>query len=162
MNAEERAILGKKASAKGFANESRLLAVLLDRGHNVSCIDLPPSIYDFVVELIEVQMVRVQAKTVGKANRIQFTGGSRGRVDRQYKSNVQDTTTSDIVVGVKSKKTNGDDRVDFYFVPTLLIELIQQKSISVNKLKEWKNNWDILVKCKDQEFVKNTFQELCP
>ncbi|MCY4223619.1 MAG: hypothetical protein OXF06_02175 [Bacteroidetes bacterium] len=166
MNAEERAILGRQASAKGFANESRLLAALLDRGFNASRVDLPHSTYDIVVELIEGQMVRVQAKTVGMANRIQFSGGSRGGVDRQYKSNVksyvQDTTTSDIVVGVKSKKTNGDDRVDFYFVPTLLIELIQQKSISVNKLKKWKNNWDILVKCKDQEFVKNTFQELCP
>ena len=164
MNAEERAILGRQASATGFANESRLLAALLDRGFNASRVDLPHSTYDIVVELIEGPIVRVQAKTIGKANSIKFTGGSRGGVDRQYKSNVksyvQDTTTSDIVVGVKSNKINGDDKVDFYFVPTLLIERIQQQSISVNKLKKWKNQWKILVKCTDRGFVKNTFHEL--
>ncbi len=41
---------GKLALAKGFANESRLLAALLERGHNASRVDLPHSTYDIVVE----------------------------------------------------------------------------------------------------------------
>ncbi len=164
MNVEDPVILGRQASARGFANESRLLAALLDRGFNASSVDLPHSTYDIVVELIEGQIIRVQAKTIGKANSIKFTGGSRGGVDREYKSSVksytQDTTTSDIVVGVKSNKNNGDDKVDFYFVPTLLIELIRQKSISASKVEKWKNDWQILIRCKDEKFVKNTFRDL--
>ena len=164
MNAEERAKLGKQASATGFANESRLLAALLDRGFNASSVDLPHSTYDIVVELEKNSIIRVQVKTIGRSNSIKFTGGSRGGVDREYKSGVksytQDTTTSDIVVGVKSRKFNGDDKIDFYFVPTLLIEHLKQQSISANKMEKWKNNWDILRHCKDQDFVENTFLEL--
>ena len=164
MNVEEKVIMGRQASAKGFANESRLLAALLDRGFNASNVDLPHSTYDIVVELIEGPLIRIQAKTIGKANSIKFTGGTRGGVDREYKSGVksytQDTTTSDIVVGVKSKTMNGDGGVDFYFVPTLLIELLEQKSISANKVEKWKNQWEILVECQNLEFVKKTFRDL--
>jgi len=164
MNVDEQIILGRQASARGFANENRLLAALLDRGFNASSVDLPHSTYDIVVELAEGPIIRVQAKTVGKANSIKFMGGLRGGVDREYKSDVksytQNTTTSDIVIGVKSRKNNGDDKVDFYFMPTLLIEMLGQKSISTNKIERWKNNWEILVKCKDKEFVENTFRGL--
>ncbi len=51
MNVEDPVILGRQASARGFANESRLLAALLDRGFNASSVDLPHSTYDIVVEL---------------------------------------------------------------------------------------------------------------
>ena len=164
MNAEERAKLGKQASATGFANESRLLAALLDREFNASSVDLPHSTYDIVVELEINSIIRIQVKTVGKNNSIKFIGGSRGGVDREYKSGVksytQDTSTSDIVVGVKSRKFNGDDKIDFYFVPTLLIEHLGQQSISTNKMEQWKNDWDILRNCKDHVFIKNTFKKL--
>ncbi|MCY4171158.1 MAG: hypothetical protein OXF08_06115 [Bacteroidetes bacterium] len=164
MKISERAILGRQASARGFANENRLLAALLDRGFNASRVDLPHSTYDIVVELIEGPIIRIQVKTIGNSNSIKFTGGSRGGVDRQYKSGVkyytQDTTTSDIIVGVKSIKNNGDQKVDFYFVPTLLVEILGQKSISANKVERWKNNWEILTKCTDLEYVKTTFKSL--
>ena len=52
-----------------------------------------------------------------------------------------------------------DDKIDFYFVPTLLVENIGQQSISANKMERWKNDWDILRHCKDRDFVKNTFEE---
>ena len=127
--------IGKMASAKGFANESRLLAALLERGYNASRVDLPHSTYDIVVEQASDNMIRVQVKTVSPSGSISFTGGIRGGADRTYKSDVkeytQSTQTSDIVVGVQSKKINGDTEIDFYFVPTLMIEQIKQKSLSI-------------------------------
>ena len=126
MKQKDRSKLGKQAAAKGAANENRLLAALLDRDFNASKVDLPHSLYDIVVELDSGVIIRIQAKTVNEGGSISFVGGSRGGVDREYKSGVktytQNTATSDIFVGVQSRKTNGDDKTDFYFVPTLLIE----------------------------------------
>jgi len=161
---EEQAEIGKQNPAKGRANENRLLAALLDRGYNASGVDMPHSPYDIVTELRNNDYIQIQAKTVGKNNSVPFTGGGRGGVDREYKSDVksytQNTGTSDIVVGVKTKKTNGDDKTDFYFVPTILIEKLNQKSISANKLEKWKNNWKILEECKNEAFVLDLFQDL--
>ena len=79
----------KLASAKGFANESRLLAALLERGYNASRVDLPHSTYDLVVEIDKTNMVRIQVKTVSKTGIVSFTGGIRGGADREYKSDVK-------------------------------------------------------------------------
>lgn len=157
----DKAKKGRMASAKGFANESRLLAALLERGHNASRVDLPHSTYDIVLEVSKDLIIRVQVKTVSKGNGISFKGGVRGGADRQYKSDVkeyiQSTETSDVVVGVKSESDNGDAKADFYFIPTIYIEFIGQASLSVNKIPFCKNNWDILLRCKDRDFVSNKF-----
>ncbi len=156
---------GKLASAKGFANENRLLAALLGRGYNASQVDLPHSTYDLVVEKSATDFIRIQVKTVGKSGSISFTGGSRGGVDREYKSNVktyvQNTQTSDIVVGVESRQANGDRDINFYFVPTLFIEKIRQKSISINRIQHVvKNKWEVLDNCKDTDFVEDRFKSV--
>ena len=152
---------GKLASAKGFANESRLLAALLERGHNASRVDLPHSTYDIVVEMSAQDIIRVQVKTVGPKGSVSFKGGVRGGADREYRSGVkeytQSTETSDVVVGVKSARANGEKEIDFYFIPTLYIEKLGQKSLSVNKIPQAKNDWQILTGCKDKEFVEQIF-----
>lgn len=154
---------GKLASAKGFANESRLLAALLARGYNASKVDLPHSTYDILVEH-KTEMFRVQVKTVGPTGSVSFVGGVRGGVDREYTSSikeyVQSTQTSDVVVGVQSKTNNGDREIDFYFIPTLYIERLNQKSISINKIKEVKNDWKLLENSKDPHFVDSFFKTL--
>ncbi len=153
---------GKLASAKGFANESRLLGALLERGFNASRVDLPHSTYDVVVEKQNpLDIIRVQVKTVNPSQRVSFVGGVRGGVDREYltgvKEYVQSTHTADIVVGVHSHRENGDALIDFYMIPTLLIETLDQKSISIGKLPQSKNNWEVLIRCKDREFVFHIF-----
>ena len=152
---------GKLASAKGFANESRLLAALLERGYNASKVDLPHSTYDLIVEKSTNDTIRIQVKTISKNKTISFRGGIRGGKDRTYKSDIksytQNTNTSDIVVGVESTRSNGDAEINFYFIPTIYIEHIQQQSLSVNKCLYTKNNWDILLKCKDREYVHKNF-----
>lgn len=152
---------GLLASAKGFANESRLLAALLERGYNASRVDLPHSTYDVLIEEPTQGMVRVQVKTVSPSGSVSFRGGVRGGTDRTYKSDVKsythNTETCDIVVGVESTADNGDKEVNFYFIPTLHIEKIGQKSLSVRKIPQAMNEWEILRRCKDVEFVIKKF-----
>ena len=152
---------GKMAAAKGFANENRLLAALLERGYNASRVDLPHSTYDIVVEKSAHDIIRIQVKTVGISGSIPFTGGIRGGIDREYKSKVkeytQSTKTSDIVVGVESISDNGEKEINFYFIPTLYIEEINQKSISIRKILQTKNNWEILLSCKNKKFIDKIF-----
>lgn len=139
--------------------------LLLERGFNASRVDLPHSTYDIVVEQSQdgtIDMIRVQVKTVGKQGAISFKGGVRGGQDREYKSGVkeyiQSTKTSDVVVGVKSVRANGDEKIDFYFIPTLYIEHIKQGSLSINKIPKAKNNWAILLNCKNINYVQSLFE----
>ena len=152
---------GKLASAKGFANENRLLAALLERGYNASKVDLPHSTYDIIVEKSTHETLRVQVKTLSKSKSVSFKGGVRGGRDRSYKSGVkeytQSTRTSDIVVGVESICDNGDVEVNFYFIPTLYIEKTGKGSLSVNKIPQAKNDWEILIRCKEAAFVARIF-----
>ena len=152
---------GKLASATGFANESRFLGALLARGYNASKVDLPHSTYDIVVELGVKDIIRVQVKTVGPKGGVKFTGGTRGGADRTYRSGVksyrQSTETADIVVGVAARNVAGGDRVDFYFIPTIYIEHIEQGSLSIRRIPAAKNNWDLLRNCGNREFVYNHF-----
>ena len=152
---------GKFNSVKGFANEMRLLAALLGRGYNASRVDLPLSSYGLVLEVVNGDFIRVQVKTVGPKGAISFTGGTRGGIDREYKSDVksyvQSLETSEVVVGVRSNASNGDTEVDFFVVPTLYIEYLGQKSLSVNRFPQTRNNWDLLTQCKDPRYVKNLF-----
>ena len=157
---DERGRKGKQASATGFANEQRLLAALLARGYNASRVDLPHSTYDIIVELNKDKLIRVQVKTARDS--VSFIGGLRGGRDRSYKSDVkgyiQNTETSDIIVGVKCEADNGDTKIDFFFIPTLFIERIYpQKSIALSKIKHTMNDWEILVNCKDDNYVGAKF-----
>ena len=152
---------GRLASVKGFANESRLLAACLERGYNASKVDLPLSTYDLIFEKSKHDTIRIQVKTVSNKKTISFKGGRRGGKDCSYKSDIkeytQNTDTADIVVGVESIRNNGDS-TNFYFIPTLHIEQIKQSSLSVNKVQCAKNNWNILLNCKDQKYVSKIFK----
>ena len=154
---------GQSAAAKGFANENRLLAALLERNYNASKVDLPHSKYDIIiVEKNSNDTIRVQVKTLSSSKSVSFKGGVRGGRDRAYASGIveyrQNTQTSDIVVGVESKRQNGDTEVNFYFIPTLYIETLQQGSLSVNKIPQAKNNWNVLRQCKEKSFVYDFFK----
>lgn len=119
--------------------------------------DLPLSSYDLLIAVktgdsSEREIIRAQVKTIS-GNSLGFTGGTRGGVDREYKSGVktyvQSTQTSDVVIGIK--ESNGS--FDLYFVPTVLIEVLEQKSISINKIQALKNNADILENCKNHAHI---------
>ncbi len=77
----------------------------MKRYGNVSLVDLPLSPYDIVIVYKQDQgedIVRAQVKTARSS--ISFTGGTRGGVDRTYKSGIktytQSTETCDVVIGL--------------------------------------------------------------
>ena len=153
VNIEER---GRQSSVDGFAHEHIAAGILMKRYQNVSLVDLPLSPYDIIIVLKGTddneEIIRAQVKTAPKS--VRFTGGTRGGVDREYKSGVktyrQSTATSDVVIGVHPIDNN---TFELYFVPTILIEHLDQDSISINKIQDLKENYDILENCKDEKIV---------
>ncbi len=147
---------GRQASIDGFAHEHMVCGILMKKYQNVSLVALPLSPYDIIIvfknEKGEEVIIRAQVKTARTS--VSFTGGSRGGVDRVYKSDVktytQSTKTSDVVIGYKPIS---DDQFELYFVPTILIEKLNSKSKSLNILSPLKNNYDILEHCKDREYI---------
>lgn len=146
---------GRQASVDGFAHEHIVVGILMKKYQNVSLVDLPLSTYDIIIVRKEngtEDIIRAQVKTAKKS--ISFTGGTRGGVDREYKSGIkkyrQSTTTSDVVIGIHPID---DNTYELYFVPTILIEKLNQGSISINKIRDLKENYEILEKCKDKSWV---------
>ncbi|MDO8689897.1 MAG: hypothetical protein Q7R39_07775 [Dehalococcoidia bacterium] len=154
---------GRQASIEGFANEHIAAGILMKRYQNVSLVDLPLSPYDIIVVFKDTDgkenIIRAQIKTARDS--ISFTGGTRGGVDRTYLSGVktyrQSTTTSDVVIGLQPL---GEDSFSLYIVPTILVEALGQGSISISKIAGLKNNYEMLEKCKDKDFVIGTARQL--
>lgn len=152
----EAARRGRQASIEGFANEHITVGILMKKYQNVSLVDLPLSPYDIIIvrenEEEKEEIIRAQVKTAKTS--VSFMGGSRGGVDRDYISDVkvyrQSTKTSDVVIGIHPID---DDMYELYFVPTILIEVLRQGSISLNKIECFKNNYEMLERCKDADFV---------
>lgn len=147
---------GLQASVEGFAHEHIVAGILMKKFQNVSLVDLPLSPYDIIIVFKEddgtENIIRAQVKTAKKS--ISFTGGTRGGIDREYKSGIkeykQSTSTSDVVIGIQPI---GNNSYDLYFIPTILIEKLNQKSISIKKVGKLKNNYFILKHCKDYNLV---------
>ncbi len=159
MNNREKT--GLQASIDGFANEKIACGILMKRYANVSLVDLPLSPYDIIIvrklDDGSEDIIRIQSKTATKS--VKFTGGTRGGVDRTYKSGVktyvQSPKFSDCVIGIHFN----DSKPELYFVPTILIEKLGTQSISIRKIEKFKDNYMILEKCKDEEFVLKKAKE---
>jgi len=146
---------GRRASVEGFANEHIVVGLLMKKYQNVSLVDLPLLPYDIIIVFKEndkENIIRAQVKSAKDS--IKFVGGTRGGVDREYKSGVkeytQSTSTSDIVIGLRAI---GKDSFEMYFVPTILIEKLNQKSISLNRIVKLKDNYPVLENCKDKKYI---------
>lgn len=151
VDAEKR---GRDAAISGFAHEHIASGILMKRYGNVSLVDLPLSPYDIVIVYKKEHgedIVRAQVKTAQTS--VSFTGGTRGGVDRTYKSGVktytQSTYTCDVVIGLHPH----NNHFDLYFIPTILIEALGQSSITLKKIAPLKNNYDMLDNCKNQDYV---------
>jgi hypothetical protein len=146
---------GMQASVDGFAHEHIAAGILMKIFKNVSLVNLPLSPYDLIIVQKDEEsesIIRAQVKTAKTS--ISFQGGTRGGVDRTYKSGVktytQSTITSDVVIGIKPLP---DSAFDLYFIPTLLIEKLGQKSIAISRVEFSKNNYELLKNCKNRDFV---------
>ena len=156
---ESKEIEGKQKSVDGFAHEHIAAAILMKKYHHVSLMDVPLSSYDMLIDLRDAddhdQIIRAQVKTA--RTRVPFTGGGRGGVDREYKSDVKTYTyspeNSDVVIGVHPIDDN-DRTFVLYFLPTILIERLKQKTgIAISKIEKLRENYFILENCKNEEIV---------
>ena len=153
---------GRQASVNGFAHEHIVVGILMKKYQNVSLVDLPLSPYDIIIVFKEEDetenIIRAQVKTARQS--ISFIGGIRGGIDREYISGVkeykQSTSISDVVIGLHPLS---EDKFELYFVPTILIEQINQKSISLNKIKDLKNNYFIFENCKNRNLILEKCRE---
>lgn len=158
-NTEKR---GRQASVDGFAHEHIVAGILMKKYQNVSLVDLPLSPYDIIIVRQDAEghedIIRAQVKTARQS--VRFTGGSRGGIDRAYKSGVkeytQSTVTSDVVIGIHPIS---DNAYELYFLPTILIEHLNQKSISINRIRDLKENYFILENCKNEEVIVQKCEE---
>jgi hypothetical protein len=155
---------GRQASVLGFANQHIVVGLLMKKYSNVSLVDLPLSSYDIILVFKKdgkEDFIRIQVKTA--KTYIKFTGGTRGGVDRNYnigenisKEYIQSTVTSDVVCGIHE---NEDGTHDLYFVPTILIERMRKKSISLTRARRLKEI-DFLENCKNREWVLEKAEEI--
>jgi hypothetical protein len=146
---------GRRGAVEGFANEHIAVGILMKRYQNVSLVDLPLSHYDIIIAIKQddgrEDIIRAQVKTARDS--ISFVGGVRGGADRTYKSDVkkyrQDTTKADVVIGVHEEQ----GKYALYFVPTCLIEALNQDSIAISRIEMLRENYEILENCKNREYV---------
>ena len=147
---------GKQAAVDGTAHEHIAVGILMKRYQNVSLVDLPLSPYDIIIVRKRADdredIIRAQVRTA--KDQISFMGGGRGGVDREQKSDEkiyrQSTTTSDVVIGVHPTDNNA---FELYFVPTILIEELNQNTITINRIRNLKENYFILENCKNKELI---------
>lgn len=147
---------GRRGAVEGFANEHIAVGILMKRYQNVSLVDLPLSHYDIIIAIKQddgrEDIIRAQVKTARDS--ISFVGGVRGGADRTYKSDVkkyrQDTTKADVVIGVHEIEQG---KYALYFVPTCLIEALNQDSIAISRIEMLRENYEILENCKNREYV---------
>ncbi len=144
----------------GYAHEHYVTAILMRLGFDVSVSSIRPTPYDLLITAYEngygsaEHILKAQVKTC--ATSISFTAGSRGGVDRFYKSGVKvykyGEEHNDLIIGVK--KTT----LDLYLVPTRFLKHFG-KSKSLNQLDCLKNNWDILLNWR-KEYLDNLLKEI--
>ena len=149
-------------SLPDIAMEHIVVGLLTKKYQNVSLAGWPLSPYDIIIVQQgrdgREDVIRAQVKTATKS--VPFSGGSRGGVDKKYKSGVkeytQSTETSDVVIGIHPTH---DNSFELYFVPTVLIERLDQKSISINKIQYLKDNYFILENCKNRLLIIQKCEE---
>lgn len=160
-SAAERERRGRQASIDGFANERIACGILMKKYGNASLVDLPLSSYDIIVARKlpdgSEDILRIQSKTATTS--VPFSGGSRGGVDRVYKSGVKTYTQSpkhsDCILGIHF---DGITPV-LYFMPTILVQELNQKSIAITKIEALKYNYEMLENCKNKEYVISKAKE---
>ena len=87
---------GLFSATLGDAHEHIVLGILIRLGLEVGKVDVSSTPYDLIIRPYEnpktksSSFIRAQIKTVKTS--LSFSGGSRGGIDREYKSNVKTYT----------------------------------------------------------------------
>lgn len=127
----------------GIADEMIAVGRAIKAGFPTSKSDITNSKYDAIVEVGEHQrLMRIQIKG-SSGNSFGFTGGTRSgkQITRDIKQipKLYTKKDCDILMGIDSN--NGD----CYIIPIEKIEEWGQGSMVMNKLQDFKENWQILI-----------------
>jgi len=152
--------MSKKAALVGTANQYITLGMLLPEFPETMLCSHDQSAQDMFIA--DISPIRIQIKTASKS--IKFTGGTRGGVDRTYdkttnqsKEYKYSTKDTDLIIGVHE---NARGKYELYFVPSIVIDKLDQKGISINKVAFTKNDYDVIRNCKDEQFCEDKFGAL--
>ncbi len=153
--------IAKKSSAPlGDAHELFVRAIMMRLGFEVGKIDLSSGPYDLILAAHtrpggEKIFLRVQIKTISESS-LALSGGSRGGIDREYKSGVKSYKYSEdhneLIFGVDK------GNFDIYVFPTRFA-LRYGTSVSKNKIEICKNNWKILMNW-NEKYLKKIEKQL--
>ena len=154
---------GKQASIAGIANEHVVLGILLPEFPDAMLSSHQQSSHDMIIPSGD-DFIRAQIKTADIS--VNFSGGGRGGIDRTYlkgennpKTYTYSTKNTDVVIGIKPLDIG---KYDLFFVPSIVIEMLDQKSIANNRVSFTKNNFDYLIKAKDKSFCEEMYKKLKP
>lgn len=144
-------------TTNGSADELIGIGRTIKAGFNCSRVDIPNGRYDAIVDVGRSVMLRIQIKGVGKNKNgklgsVSFTGGGRSgkQINREVESRTYKYTAKDIDVLMAVDSRNGE----CYIIPVKdLKKWGTAKSLST--LKEYKENWDILIKIANEKRKNN-------
>jgi hypothetical protein len=153
-------LIKKKSGAPlGDAHELLVRSIMMRLGFEVGKVDLSSGAYDAIVAGMDGPggkkiFLRIQVKTI--TDSLPLIGGVRAGVDRTYKSGVKaykySTEHSDLIFGIDKKS------LDIYVVPTIFCSL-WKTSVSKNRIKILKNNWDILLNW-NKKYLDTMYRQL--
>lgn len=142
---------GAFAADLGASNEFIVTGILIRLGFDVGVMQVSRAPYDLWLMAFDSPggnnvPLRVQIKTISESGSIKLGGGTRGGVDRTYKSDVKEykytEEHNDLIIGVHK------ETLDLYLVPTRFADK-WGKSKAVSHLELLKNNWDLLLNWND-------------
>jgi hypothetical protein len=144
-------LIKKKSGAPlGDAHELFVRSILMRLGFEVGKVDLSSGPYDLILAAYvepgkEKKFLRAQIKTV--VGSLSLIAGSRGGIDREYKSGVKTYKYSekdtDLILGVDRAD------LDIYVFPVRFAPKYGD-SVGKGKIEICKNNWDILLNWNDR------------
>lgn len=138
-------IKAKSGAPLGDAHEIIVRGIMMRLGLEIGKVDLSSGPYDLIMTVYnrpkgKKLFLKAQVKTISGS--LPLTAGSRGGRDRTYKSDVKTYKYSkkqiDVILGVD--KTS----LDIYIFPVSFAAKYKT-SVSKNKMKVCKNNWDMLL-----------------
>ena len=143
---------GLRIANEGDAAQFLFIARAILAGFNCSNVDVRSSRYDAIVDF-NSKLIKIQVKGISKGNKISFFDRARGGqgIDHTHERNVGKRITSedcDIYVAV-------DKQVGAcYLIPMTYADKLDddtaKKGISVDKVSEYLENWDTIIKISKQ------------
>ena len=152
--------IGLSAPVTGAASEYFALGSLLLSYPDTMLASHATSAHDLIIHLDRGINIRTQVKTARSS--IPLKGGTRGGADRadghgKDKSFRYTSDRCDLIIGVQFSSF---PHFDLFFLPSLVVDKLEQQSISINKISFTKNDIQIVEHCLDETYAEEYLQKI--